>query len=193
MKEWIANALERRKLAQDNIDLINSKESVSEGLKALIPNFILENTDTNNGLYLTNAARLANMRALELRGPVGKAKLEAGEREKAGISKTNEAKKIILQKEVDAGNKAEAYDNAYNEILSEHDYIEPKDLAGLVERRAKEMLGESKLPSPKDLSSLMKEHGVTPADVSGLKEGWTLDDENGNPIFIKKNGKLEVV
>lgn len=138
MNEYVTNAESRKKLAQEALELVES-DKVTSGLKGLVPESILTALDSADSDFVKLTGQLANEKAVELRGPVGKAKLEAAARTKAKLSDPKEAQISALKREIEAANKAEYLAQAYKEILEENNEIQPANFEIKIRKRAKEI------------------------------------------------------
>ncbi len=137
MNEYITNAAKRKELAQEALDIVK-RGNVTSGLVGLIPESILTSLSPDNAQFVTKISELANTKALELRGPVGKAKLEAASRTKASLNQPTEAQIAILEKEIKDAQKAESYERAYDELVAENNGNEPANIEAKIRTRIKE-------------------------------------------------------
>lgn len=137
MNEYIANASKRKELAQEALDIVK-RGNVTSGLVGLIPESILTSLSPDNAQFVTKISDLANTKALELRGPVGKAKLEAAARTKASLNQPTEAQISILESEIKDAQKAEDYEKAYEELVAENNGAEPANIEAKIRKRVKE-------------------------------------------------------
>ena len=183
ISELKSNAEERKEILERQIKRVKAGK-VSDGFYALLPDKFLSNVDSDDANYITDAAALANLRALEFRGPVGKAKLEAGEREKATIDKPNDSKLEILKNDLEKVNKSLAYDKVYKEIMAENNGIEPKNLSYLVGKRVDEEYNNQ----DKNTEDVAKKYGISQEQIDVMEDNGSLVD--GNIRLVKRNGKL---
>lgn len=142
MNEYVTNAESRKKLAQEALDLVESGK-VTSGLTGLLPESLLTALDEADSDFVKLTGQLANEKAVELRGPVGKAKLEAAARTKAKLSDPKEAQINALKREIESANKAEAFAKAYEEILEENDNNQPPNFEAKIRARAKQIEKQS--------------------------------------------------
>ncbi len=136
--EYIDNAKDRSDTAKRALALVND-DKVTNGPTGLIPERILTSFNQGDSDFVKETSHLANSKALELRGPVGKAKLEAAQREKATLSDPKESKKRVLEREIENGRKAEILEQAYEEILAENGQKQPADFETKIRLRAKQI------------------------------------------------------
>lgn len=142
MNEYIDNANERSALAAEALALVESG-AVTSGPIGLIPESILTSFNQGDADFVKLVGELANRKALELRGPVGKAKIEAAQRTKANLSDPKESKEKVLRREIQNGQKAKALQQAYEEIMAENNQTEPANIEAKIRKRAKEIAGSS--------------------------------------------------
>ena len=156
INEYVTNVESRAKLAQEALELVKA-DKVTSGLKGLVPESLLTALDQNDSDFVKLTGQLANENAVELRGPVGKAKLEAAARTKAKLSDPKEAQIRALEREIEPLKQAEAYKQAYEEILAENDDIQPSDFETKIRKRAKAILKGSESEEPAKAPTKSKE------------------------------------
>lgn len=160
MTEYVSSAKKRKQLAQQALDLVKG-DKVTGGLVGLFPESILTSLSADNAKFVTLVGELANEKALELRGPVGKAKIEAAQRTKAALNQPKAAQEEILKREIKAAAKAEALEAAYEQVISENNGTEPANLESKVRSRAKQLekqflqedRSEADFPNPSEYES----------------------------------------
>jgi hypothetical protein len=144
MIQYVEDARKRGALASEALGLVEKGE-VSEGAAGLLPERILTAFNEADSDFVKLTGELANQKALELRGPVGKAKIEAAQRTKANLSDPKASKEKVLKREIQESKKAEALEQAYTEILAENNDVQPRDFETKIRKRAKEIEKETKI------------------------------------------------
>jgi len=147
MTQYVTSAKKRGDLAREALELVRAG-NVTSGATGLIPEKLLTAFNESDARFVTLVGELANEKALELRGPVGKAKIEAAQRTKAGLNLPRKAQEEILKREIKSANEAQSLEMAYEQIMEENNNIQPRDLETKVRKRAKEI--EKELPSVKE-------------------------------------------
>lgn len=135
MNEFVSSARKRKDLATQALKLVQENK-VTSGLKGILPERLLTSISGDDANFVTLVGQLANEKALELRGPVGKAKIEAAQRTKASLNQPKEAQEDILKREIKEANKAEAFQTAYEEILAENNDRQPANFEQKIRARA---------------------------------------------------------
>lgn len=177
MNDVATSAKTRKESAQKALDLVRSGK-VTSGILGNLPESVLGTFSTADSDYLTIINKLANEKALKLRGPVGKAKIEAAQREKATLNKPTESKQHILIDEIKESNKEIAFEEAYKQVLEENNNVEPANIEQKIRQKAPSI--EKKLNDEFEYSLL--------PDPSEYKEKEVIEVEESKNRYQKRDG-----